>query len=288
MIALLATTAGWEIGWPAMKVLVGEWPPLLARGVCGCIAAACLLAVCLARGERVRLSWQGFRRLALLAVLNVTSWMGCTALCLSWLSAGEGALITYTMPIWAMLLAALLLGEELTIRRLTAIVLGLCGSAVIVTSQGVAIGVTKLPGVGLALVAAASFALGSVLSKRMTMPVAPLPCTTWQVGLGCLPLLVAGLLMDQHRQAGLDNRGWLALAYMSLGPMAACYLTWYRALRELPATTASLGTLLVPIVGILSSSLLIGERVTLIELAAAALTLGGVCLALVPRGRSPV
>ena len=67
---------------------------------------------------------------------------------------------------------------------------------------------------------------------------------------------------------------------MTVGPMGACYVTWFGALRRLPSGTAAIGTLLVPIVGIVSANLIIGEQLGLREYAAIALTLSGVALAL--------
>lgn len=73
--------------------------------------------------------------------------------------------------------------------------------------------------------------------------------------------------------------GW-AFAYITLIPMAACFLTWFEALRRLPPVAASTSMLLVPLIGILSASFLLGEPLGPREMLAMALTLGGVVLAL--------
>jgi len=91
---------------------------------------------------------------------------------------------------------------------------------------------------------------------------------------------VVGLLTETPHLQSLTRTGAGALAYMSLGPMALCYLAWLGALKRIPSTTASTGLLLIPIVGSLSAALILGESLGVREIAAFALTLGGVALEL--------
>jgi drug/metabolite transporter (DMT)-like permease len=184
------------------------------------------------------------------------------------------------MPIWAALLAWLLLGEPLTPRRLIALVLGLLGIAVLVGGQGMALGLVKLPGIALGLAAAILFALGAVHTKRAPIAMRPVPLVAWQVGLGCLPLLVAGLALEAPRPGALTSFGWTAMAYMAIGPLAVCYLSWFAALRRLPAGVAAMGTLLTPVIGVLGGALALGEGLGLREVAALGLTLAGIALVL--------
>ena len=67
---------------------------------------------------------------------------------------------------------------------------------------------------------------------------------------------------------------------MTLVPMGLCYLTWFETLRRLPPTSASTGMLLVPVIGVVSAAFILGEPFGFREVAAMALTLGGVTLAL--------
>ncbi len=67
---------------------------------------------------------------------------------------------------------------------------------------------------------------------------------------------------------------------MTLVAMGSCYLTWYAAIRRLPATTAAVGLLSEPVIGILCGALFVGESVGWREISAVVLTLAGVALAL--------
>jgi drug/metabolite transporter (DMT)-like permease len=155
---------------------------------------------------------------------------------------------------------------------------------VLLGGQGFAFDAGKLAGILFALVAAVLFALGTVIT-RTPIPVPPLTLVAWQVGLGCAPMIVLGLLIEHPNFTALNTAGWAVLIYMTLVPMGVCYLAWFATLRHLPPEVASIGMLLVPIMGIVAAALSLGEPLGLREIAAMALTLSGVALAL--RRKSP-
>jgi drug/metabolite transporter (DMT)-like permease len=284
LLCLLVTAFGWGLNWPAMKFLLREWPPLSARGAAGVTAALGLALLAALRGEeRLAVPTGSAGRLLLAAGTNVTAWMGLSTLSLLWLSAGEGALLVYTMPIWATLLAWPVRGERPTAGRVLALALGVAGVAVLLAGAGAghgpATGPGRLPGVPLALGAAFLFALGTV-ALRVPLGLPPLAATAWQVGLGCVPMVAAGLLFERPDPGALTPAGWAAMAYMTVVPMGVCYLCWFAALRRLPPALASVATLLVPLVGVVAAALALGEPLGAREGLALCLTLGGVALAL--------
>lgn len=278
IVCLVTTSVGWGVNWPVMKMLLQEWPPLLARGSAGVAAAIGIGALAVARGESVAVPAAVVPRLLAAAFVNVFAWMGFSTLSLLWLHAGEAALLVYTMPIWAMLFAWPVLGARPDAAGVLALALGFAGIAVLLGSQGFAVGVQKMPGVLLTLSAAVLFAFGTVV-RRSPLPLAPLASVAWQVGLGCLPMLAWGIVVEPPPRAS-SAAGWLAMAYMTVVPMGVCYLTWFAALRRLPPQTASMATLLTPVVGVLAAALTLGEPLGAVQWAALALTLGGVALAL--------
>jgi drug/metabolite transporter (DMT)-like permease/ubiquinone/menaquinone biosynthesis C-methylase UbiE len=281
LLCLLVTAVGWGLNWPVMKFLLEEWPPLSARGFAGMTAAFGLGLLAALRGERLAVPAGARARLLAAAALNVTAWMGLATLSLLWLGAGQGALLTYTMPIWATLLAWPILGQRPTAVRVLALVLGVAGVSVLLGGggEGAGVGTGMLPGVAAALGAAVLFALGTV-ALRGPLGLPPLAATAWQVGLGCLPMVAVGLLWEGPDPAALSAAGWAAMAYMTAVPMGACYLCWFAALRRLPPAGAAVATLLTPLVGTVAAALTLGEPLGAREILALALTLGGVSLAL--------
>jgi drug/metabolite transporter (DMT)-like permease len=277
-LLVIVTAAGWGLGWPMMKLVMHDWPPLFARGTAGVIAATGLVSAAALRGDALLPPRALLRRLALAAGTNVFAWMGFTALSLLWLNVSEAALVTFTMPIWATLLAWPLLGERPAMRSVLALCLGIAG-LLLLMGGNLDGGAERLPGVALALSAAILFALGAVTS-RQPIPLPPLVLTAWLIGLGSMAMVVVGLMAETPRLQSLTLAGAGALAYMSVGPMALCYLAWFGALKRIPTTTASTGLLLIPIIGALSAALILSEPLGMREFAAFALTLGGVALEL--------
>lgn len=283
---LSVTSVGWALNWAAIKILLREWPPLFSRGVSGVAAAIILAIAALAFGESLKVRRAEFAPLLAASFTNVFAWMGFSTMAMKYLAVSEGTLLVYTMPIWAMLFAWPILGKRPTLRDVAALVLGLCGLVVLLSGHGVAFTADKITGIALALAAAILFAFGGVAFKAPAS-IAPTASVAWQVGLGCLPMIVLGAIFERPDATALTSNGIAMLIYMTIGPMALCYLAWFAALRRLPATTAAIGTLSVPVLGILFSALVIGEPLGWRELIAMVLTLAGVSLALL-RPKAPM
>ena len=276
-VLLMITAVGWGLNWAVLKFVLQDWPPLFARGVAGLLGAVGLALVAGLRGEAFAVPRHARLRLAVAAVVNVFAWMGFTALSLNWLKVSEGALIAYSMPIWAMLIAWPLHGERPNRRSLLALILGIAGIVVLMGGPDLAGG--KLPGVLFAAGAAILFAFGTV-TAREPIAMSPTALTAWQVALGCLPMVMLGLFLERPQVSALSAPGLSGIVYMAVGPMALCYLTWFGALRRLPGSVAATGMLLVPIVGTLAAVPLLGDTLGARELGAMVLTLSGVGLAL--------
>ncbi|MBR0651139.1 DMT family transporter [Roseomonas terrae] len=277
---LVLTTMGWGLNWPAMKLLLAEWPVLATRSVSGTLGFAVLLAVALARRESLAVPVALWPRLGLVSLLNVTAWMGLASFSLLWLSAAEATIVCYTMPVWAVLMAWAVLGEKPGPARILGLGLALSGLVLLVLGRGVAVGLEKAPGVAFGLGSAILFSLGTVVTKRWPLGLPPTCATVWQVGLGILPLVLLSVAFDEPDTGRLGALEWGLLAYGGVFALGLCYLSWFAALRRLPASLASLGTLITPMVGVASAALFLGEPFGWREATAMGLTLSGVGLAI--------
>jgi drug/metabolite transporter (DMT)-like permease len=279
-LAFLAITSiCWGFNWPVMKYLIGELPVLTLRGASGVIGAALLAALALVRGQSLKVPRAMWGRLALAAFLNVTGWMVLMGLALLWLPASEAALIAYTMPVWASLLAWPVLGERPTVLRAFALILAFTGLAAIMGGNGISASEAKLPGILMALCGAFGFALGTVLAKRLPIHLPPITVATWQIMLGCLPIMIVGLAIETTRFDHLTPVGWWLLVYAVVIQFCVAYLSWFAALARLPASVAAIGTMAVPVIGVVASAVALREPLGAGQVAALALTLGAVVLA---------
>ena len=279
-LAFLAVTSiGWGLTWPVTKYLLGEVPPLTLRGSTGVIGAAVLAALALVRGQSLRVAPEIWPRLLLAALLNVTGWMVLMGLALVWLRASEAALMAYTMPVWASILAWPILGERPTLLRSIALLMAFAGLAAILGGDGFSASAAKLPGFIMALGGAMGFALGTVLAKKQPIKLPPIPAAAWQIGLGCFPVTVAGLVIETTHLAAVTPLGWWLLFYSTVGQFCIAYVCWFAALERLPASVAAIGTMAVPVIGIVAAAVGLHEPLGAGQIAALIFTLAAVALA---------
>jgi probable blue pigment (indigoidine) exporter len=279
-VLLVIASLGWGLNFPIMKHLLTEWPPLSSRGLCGIVGAVALALIAVLRQQSLRVPDKMRLHLALVSTLTIGGWVAFMGIALLWLNASEAAVLGISIPVWVALLARPILGERLSLLRAVALAAALAGITVLIGGNGIGASVEKLPGIACALAGAVCVALGTVLTKHFPLAMPPLSLAAWQIGIGCAPIAIVGLALERPQLAALSPVGWASMVYMTLIQFCLCYVCWFAALERLPAATASIGTLLVPVVGVLGASAMLNEPLGLREIAALAFTLGGVAVAL--------
>jgi len=279
LMFLAITSVGWGFNWPVTKYLLSELPPLTMRGATGVIGASLLALLAILRGQSLRVPRELWPRLVLAAFLNVACWMALMGLALLWLPASEAALIAYTMPVWASVLAWPILGERPNLLRVISLVMAFAGLAAIMGGNGFAASAAKLPGIIMALGGAIGFAVGTVLAKKLPLPLPPLTAAAWQIGIGCLPVAIVGLFVEKADVAALSNLGWILIVYSTVIQFCVAYVSWFAALARLPASVAAIGTMAVPVIGVIASAVALHEPLGVGQITALAFTLAGVVLA---------
>jgi drug/metabolite transporter (DMT)-like permease len=183
--------------------------------------------------------------------------------------AVEANLINYLWPLLIVVLSPLLLhGFPLRPRHLLGALLGLLGAALIVTSGKLSLQTQYLPGYLCAAGAAVTWALYSLLTKRL--PPFPTDAVAAFCAVGSLLALAFHWVTRGSfaELAALPALDWLYLALIGLGPMGAAFFLWDAALkRGDPRTIGSLAYL-TPLLSTLNLVLLAGQRLTALSLAA--------------------
>ena len=287
LVLLASVTLFWGVNWPAMKLgleVLGPWSFAALRLVIGTMG---LFACALAFGQRLAIAPGDRRPLLLASLLSTTGWQLCSGYGLSLLPAGRSAIIAFTMPLWATLLSAMLLGERLTRAKLAALALGLAGLALLIVGEWRAIGAAPA-GAFFMLAAALSWGASAIVVKRHRWSMSSWPLTAWQVLLGGLPIVILAPLIEPDftrpgvSLATIPPLTWATLLYCATVPVVFCQWGWVRLLQTFPASLAAISTLMIPVVGVWSSALLLGERVGAAELAALAAVVGALALVLRP------
>lgn len=279
---LASLTLAWGFNWTAMKVALAQVPPWTFRSLCLGLGAAVLFAALRAGGQRLVLPSGQWRRLWMLALLNITSWNMLIAFGVGMIPSGRAAILAYTMPVWAVPLSVWLLGERITRAQLAGLALGLGGLALLLAESFAGLGRAPL-GSLLVLGAALSWALGTVLQKRFPVRLPVGLYTAWIMLLGGVPIFAGALIFDDW--GALRNVGvaaWLGTAYNVLIAFAFAHWAWIKIATSVPVSVFSISMLLIPVVGVVCGMLFLGERPAWAEYAALGLILAALLTVLRP------
>lgn len=256
--------ACWGLNWIAVRIALDEIAPWTLRCIGMGLGTAVLLAWAAAGGRSLRIAAPRDRlRLGLAGLLNVAAFGVFTAFAQLAGSTSRVTLVTYTMPIWSVVLARIALGERLDATRSVAVALAVAGLAVLVgplAAEG------ANAGTGWALLAALAWAAGTVYLKAARIPGDPVAIAAWQLAAGFVAVALGALLAEGGALAWpRDAATAWAVAYHVLLGMALPYLLWFSIVARLPAATAALGTLLVPVVAVVGAMAVLGERPSAVD-----------------------
>ncbi len=284
---LAGLTLAWGFNWTALKVALSEVPPWTFRSLCLGLGSAVLFAALRAGGQRLALPRGQWGRLWLLALLNITSWNMLVAFGVGMIPSGRAAIVAYTMPVWAVPLSVWLLGERITGARLAGLILGLCGLALLLGESIASLGEAPL-GSLLVLGAAISWALGTVLQKRFPVGLPVGLYTAWIMLLGGVPIFAGALVFEDWRAlASVSLLPALGTVYNVLIAFAFAHWAWIKIATSVPVGVFSISMQLIPVVGVLSGMLFLGERPSWAEYAALALVLAALLTVLRPQRAAP-
>ncbi|MEO9137198.1 MAG: EamA family transporter [Casimicrobiaceae bacterium] len=253
----------WGCNWPVLKMGVTELAPLTFRGLTLPLAAAGMLFVSRLCGDSIRIPRALWPRLIVLAFFNITGWNGFLLFGVQQLPAGRSAILGYTMPIWATMIAALVLDEPISRRKLLGLALGFAGMAVLIGEQIVVVRAAPF-GALMIITAAILWAYGTVLLRKWQPPAPQNALSGWMMLLGWIPLAMVAPFFDSQplvtELAHLSHRGWFAIIYNIFFAGTVANLAWFMLARTLPVAVSSLSSLPVPVVGVISGMILLGER----------------------------
>jgi drug/metabolite transporter (DMT)-like permease len=275
LLALL--TLGWGINWPIMKTVLQDVPPLTFRGACLFIGGIGILSIACIAGQSLRISRVHWRPLAILSLTNMIGWNVFAIYGVGLLPSGRAALLGYTMPLWSVLLSIAWLGERMTMRKAGALTLGMAGVFTLLSGTAAAM-LSALPGVACMLTAAVVWAAGMVLLKRFALPIPTLTLTGWLMITGGVPMVIAAILLEHDAWRPVSFYPAIGFVYNIFVAFMFCYWAWNRIVLMVPVAVSSLSSLIVPVVGIVSGAIMLGEPIGWREVVATALILSAIRL----------
>lgn len=286
MWRIWAAALFWGFNWPAVKIVLDAASPwgLRAAGLTG--GAALLLAFGKLSGQSLAVARKDWRTLALGGLFGVAGFNVFTVFAQLSMPTSRAAILTFTMPLWVALFSWMFLGEKLDRLRLASLALGALGLGLLSAPFWPVIEAGGIPfGLLYVLGAAIAWAAGTVILKRWPVDAAPLAQTAWQVTIAAIACALGMAAFESPRLDLGRVEVAAAFAYHVALPQAVAYVLWFGLVGRVPASTAALGTLLIPIFGVIGAVLLLGDWPTPLDLAGLSLILAAVGMDQVLRAR---
>lgn len=277
----------WGASWPAGRVLAQSMPAFTASAWRFSIASLLLLAWLRWRaGAWPRYSRRQWAGLVAAGAVGVFAYSSFFMLALQRVEASRAAVVVTINPVFTTLLAAWWFKERFNAAVALGLALAVLGAATVMTQGAPWKLLAGEVGTGewLLLGCIATWTSYSLMGKRLMAGIDALAATAVTAVVGCAMMWAAALAIEgaptvRNAIVELTPRGWAALLYMAVGATVLAYAWFYRGIAELGAGVASSYISLVPVFGVASSVLLLGEPLDASLLVGGALALGGVLLA---------
>jgi drug/metabolite transporter (DMT)-like permease len=260
---LVVLCLGWGTTWVTMRVALTEIPPFSMRVATLLLGAVVLTAAALVQRRSLAIASRRTRvHICFASLFNIVAFSMFTPFAQLAADTSRVAIMVYTMPIWAAMIALPVLGERMTGTRLLALLLCVAGMTILIAP----LAAMNIPtGIFLAIGAAVSWAFGTVYLKWARLEGDPMAITIWQLVFGVFVIAVCVPVFEGSLQ--LNASGWplFALIYSGIIGSGLCYFLWFGVVRRLPASTAALGILASPVIGVITAMIVLGERPTMYD-----------------------
>ena len=258
LILLVLLTLVWGLNWPVMKFGVTEFPPLSFRALSMLIGLPLLGLALIVLKVPFRVPRERWGELLLLTVLNMLVWHMLIIIAVQSLTSGRAAILGYTMPIFSAVLGALYFGNRLLPRAWGGVAAAGIGVVLLLWHEFTNLAGRPV-GVMLALTAAAVWALGTQLLRRSTLPVPTLTITFWMTAITTVSMSTLSLVFERPQWKAPSPAVWATILYNAVMIFVFAQSAWYYLARSLPPVASTLSVMFIPVLGVFSGALWLGE-----------------------------
>ena len=272
-------TLVWGTTWVLFPFAVKEVSVWTFRAVSVTFAGLSLLAIAALRGMNLAIPRANWPTLVGAALVYLVIWNIASTFAAVLIPSGQAAILGFTMPLWATLIAWALWGERPSLRLGLAVALGGMGVGLLLARSADAYANAPL-GFALGLLAAGGWAFGTLLLKRRPIEAPALVHTGWQLLIAAVPIIAAALYFGDGVLFMPSLTSIAVIAYITLMPMALGNVVWFSIVRVLPANVAALSSVMVPVVAMVCGAIVYQEPLGLTQMIAMVCCASGLLLAL--------
>lgn len=258
LVLLVLLTLVWGLNWPVMKLGISDFPPLSFRALSILLGLPVLALALVVLKVPFTVPRRHWAELLWLSATNMFVWHVCIILAVKTLSSGRAAILGYTMPIFSAVIGALVFSGALSRRGWLGVSAAALGVALLLWHE--LTGLAGRPaGVVLALVAAATWALGTQLLRRSHIGLPTLTLSFWMTVLTAGVMSLLALLFEAPQWKPPGSAAWGAIAYNAVLIFGFAHAAWFSLARGLPPVASTLSVMFIPVLGVFSGALWLGE-----------------------------
>ena len=246
---LISLTLVWGLNWPVMKLGVTGMPPLLFRTLSMWLGIPVLVVAMLWLKIPFKIERKDWRELLVLSATNMFVWHVCIILAIQSLSSGRAAILGYTMPIFSAILGAVYFKSVMTARQWLGVAAAAIGVSLLLWHEMTGLSGRPL-GVALALIAAATWALGTQLLRRTKIEVPTMTISFWMTVLACAVMSTLTFIFERSSWAMPSSTSWWSIIYNAVMVFGFAHAAWFYLARSLPPVASTLSVMLIPILGV--------------------------------------
>lgn len=280
---LLTTMALFGSAFASSKVVVGYLPHQVAAGLRfgGGAVILVLITLLVSRRGGGPFSWRDALRAGAVGLLGVFGYNLFFFWGLTLAPSIDGAVIVPVLSPVITTAVMLAIGRERpAASRVTGLLFGLGGAVVFFLGAGIAVDGKRLTGDLIYLAGAVAWAAYSITSKRVLSRMDPVRATTSGTVAGALALTLLALpAAGDADWSAVPGYAWANVGYLAVGPTALAYICYYRGLRSVSPTTATVMMFASPLFGITCAVAFLGESFHALQMVGALIMMVGALLA---------
>ena len=265
IILLIILILVWTSVWSLFRIVIEAVPPLSFRVIIGIPAFVLLLILGFKKVKTINVPKADWKPLLLISFFNVTLWQVLMLYGISMLGGGRAAVLTYTMPVWATIFAAIFGYEKINLSIIISLIFGMLGIFFLSIEINI---FQNMVGFLITLSAGLSWAVGTMIVKYGGIKSDGLIVAGWQQIIGIIPIIPFALYFDSNHFGSIDYIHISIIFYGIFLSSAYTYWAYFTILQKFSVNVTSISVMAVPILAILVDYVFINVKFSTFDLLA--------------------
>ena len=276
IILLIILVLVWSSVWSLFRIAMEAIPPLSFRVIIGIPAFVLLLALGYKKVRTIKIPNNNIKSLLLISFFNVTLWQILMLYGITMLGGGRAAVLTYTMPVWATIFAAIFGYEKINLSIVISLILGMIGIFFLSIEINI---FENFFGFLITLSAGLSWAIGTMIVKYGGIKSDGLIVAGWQQIIGIIPIIPFALYFDLNNFGEIELKHILIIFYGIFFSSAYTYWAYFTVLQKFSVNITSISVMAVPVLAVLIDYLTIDFPFSTLDLLALIFIISGIYIA---------